>query len=270
MSLAKTSLVGRYFLKASFLRSVLLKGILRFLPITYLDFMEFIGFQSPKPVAYERNLKISCVVTCNDVSRLDFLNEALTSIRDQNYQEIQVLIVDGFGGLHSRLLERGVTFDSRFIFREFASSRPSQARNAFLHELDGEIIIFLDDDNLFLPGYFFKLSHWHLLNPSIDVGVFRYVLFRENLLVDLPISRRLTLKNLARRNISDTSAISFKARAVAQDLWPTVEHAEDWELLKKCINLGYEIKANNSFCMLYRVHLTNRSAPMMKKKSPEG
>jgi glycosyltransferase involved in cell wall biosynthesis len=264
------SLFGRYFLRASYFRSLIFKVIVKSLPIPYTEFINYIGKQSGGPGDYGRNLKISCIVTCNDASRLDFLVEALNSIKNQNYADMQILIVDGFGGLNRRLLERGEYFDSRFAFREFASTRPSEARNAFLHELDGDVILFLDDDNLFLPGYFLELAQWHILNPSVDVGIFRYVLFKENLLVDVPISRKLTEKILARRNVSDTSAISFKAKSVTRDLWPISEHNEDWELLKKCLSSGYKIEINNSFCMLYRVHLTNRSAPMSRKKSSKG
>jgi glycosyltransferase involved in cell wall biosynthesis len=261
---------GRYFLKASYFRSLIFKVIVKSLPIPYTEFINYIGKQNAEPDDNGRNLKISCIVTCNDLSRLDFLVEALNSIRNQNYADIQILIVDGFGGLDRILLEREEYFDSRFVFREFASTRPSEARNAFLHELDGDVILFLDDDNLFLPGYFFELAQWHILNPSVDVGIFRYVLFKGNLLVDVPISRRLTGKILARRNVSDTSAISFKAKSVTKDLWPIMEHNEDWELLKKCLSSGYKIEINNSYGMLYRVHLTNRSAPMSRKKSSKG
>lgn len=259
------SLFGNFFSKPTYLRSLLLKALVKSLPIPYVEFADYIGQQNSDSLDNERNLRISCIVTCNDLIRIDFLVEALNSIRNQEYSNIQVIIVDGFGGLHDSLLKRGEFFDSRFVFREFTSATPSEARNAFLHELHGDIIVFLDDDNLFLPGYFHKLNQWYLQNPLIDVGIFRYVLFKEKFLIDVPISRKLTKKLLVRRNISDTSAMSFNAKSVVGNLWPKSEHGEDWALLKKYFLDGYNIQINNSFCMLYRVHPTNRSTPMSKR-----
>lgn len=259
--------LGGFFLRAPYFRSLLFKLIVKSLKIPYTELIAYFGKQNGALGDFGHNLKISCIVTCNDVNRIDFLVEALNSIKNQNYTEIQILVVDGIGGLNCKLWERGDFFDSRFIFREFASTNPSEARNAFLHELDGDVIIFLDDDNIFLPGYFLELSQWHILNPTVDIGIFRYILFKDDFLVDIPISRKLTEKILARRNPSDTSAISFKAKSVTRDLWPVSEHSEDWELLKKYLELGYKIEINNRFCMLYRVHLSNRSAPMSRKKS---
>lgn len=270
MSLDSSYLIGSYFLRAPYFRSLVFKLIVKLLNISYTDFVKYIGRQIGESVGNGCDLKISCIVTCNDVNRLDFLVEALNSIKSQDYAAMQILIVHGFGGLERKLSERGEYFDSRFVFRQFASTSPSQARNAFLHELEGDVVLFLDDDNIFLPGYFSELAQWHILHPSVDVGIFRYVLFKENLLVDVPISRRLTEKVLVRRNISDTSAISFKAKSVTTDFWPISKHHEDWELLKKCFNSGYKIEINNRFCMLYRVHLSNRSTPMSKKRSAKG
>jgi glycosyltransferase involved in cell wall biosynthesis len=256
-----------FFLKATFLRTLILKVIIKVSQISYSEFINFVSKHGMGPIENRSCVKISCVVTCNDLARIDFLKEALNSIRNQSHENIQVLIVDGIGGLQKKFARSAEKLDHRFIFREFASTSPAQARNAFLKELDGDVIIFLDDDNLFLPGYFARLADWHFLNPSIEVGVFRYVLFRDQVLVDLPISRRVSMKSLSRRNVSDTSALSFKASVVFGDFWPNVDSHEDWELLKKCISVGFRIRENNSFCMLYRVHDSNRSSPMKRQQS---
>lgn len=264
MMLNRIPFLKSIFFRATFLRSIVLKCIVRFVPISYSNFVEIYREDIKQNSHAFKDFRISCVVTFNNLERLDYLIEALTSIHSQNYDKIQVIVVDGTGKLRKRLLEKGEVFDARFIFKNFVSKTPAQARNAFLGELTGDIIVFLDDDNVFLPGYFFNLAYWHLINESVDVGIFRFILFRKKELFDLPISRRFTQKNLAVRNLSDTSAISFKARVIHSNLWPNVEEHEDWELLKRSLIFGHKIKVNNSFCMLYRVHETNRSTPVKK------
>jgi glycosyltransferase involved in cell wall biosynthesis len=262
----KIPFLRNIFFKATFIRTLVLKCIVRLVPITYTNFIEVYRENMKRELHSSSNMRISCVVTFNNIERLEYLREALGSIYSQNYEKIQVIIVDGTGISRDKLLEIGEEFDERFFFKKFVSKYPSQARNAFLEELKGDIIVFLDDDNVFLPGYFFNLANWHLHNEHIDVGIFRFLLFRKKELVDLPISRRFTNKNLSRRNLSDTSAISFKARVVQKNLWPNVEKHEDWVLLKNCLTSGHRIKVENSFCMLYRIHENNRSSPKTNNK----
>ena len=96
--------------------------------------------------------KISVIIPTAD--RPGSLPYALESLRAQNAKDIQVVVVNDGGADVTEVLapfraDLGVELVS------YATNRgPSAARNAGLDAADGDFVMFLDDDDVILPGHF--------------------------------------------------------------------------------------------------------------------
>ena len=92
-------------------------------------------------------MQITVVITTHD--RPELLREAVASVEAQRFDEWDVIVVDDGS-------RPAVTFDSRQkewagrirLLRNEAAQGPSEARNAGMRTATGEVIFFLDDDDL--------------------------------------------------------------------------------------------------------------------------
>jgi LmbE family N-acetylglucosaminyl deacetylase len=83
------------------------------------------------------------------------LREALDSLALQTYPNIEVVVVAA-GGAHRELPARCGRFSLRLVGGDKPLAR-SRAANLGLREARGDLLIFLDDDDLFLPDHIARL-----------------------------------------------------------------------------------------------------------------
>ncbi|MGH7884319.1 MAG: glycosyltransferase family 2 protein, partial [Thermodesulfobacteriota bacterium] len=96
-------------------------------------------------------------------NRAHFLPEAIESIRKQNYLSIEIIIVDDGSTDNTKQLVQNLGKSIKYIYQE--NKGPAAARNAGLRGVNGEIIGFLDSDDLWPPNKL-KLQLSTLLNSS--------------------------------------------------------------------------------------------------------
>ena len=99
----------------------------------------------------------------------DVIGEAIQSVLDQTYTEVEVLVADDCSTDRTREVVRGFA-DSRVrLFEHGANRGPDAARFTALRASAGEIIAFLDQDDLFLPE---KLAaHVQYLEAHPETGL---------------------------------------------------------------------------------------------------
>jgi glycosyltransferase involved in cell wall biosynthesis len=78
-----------------------------------------------------------------------FLAEAVTSIRQQSYHPLEIVIVDDGSTDETAEIVKGLGKDIRYAYQR--NSGPAAARNKGLEMARGEIITFLDVDDLWPP-----------------------------------------------------------------------------------------------------------------------
>ncbi len=93
------------------------------------------------------------------------LREALQSLADQTYPNIQVVLVNAKGGRHSPASVRQPHWDWVFVDGTEPLGR-SRAANVGLQNAQGRWILFLDDDDVLLPDHLDKLAQALRDNPS--------------------------------------------------------------------------------------------------------
>lgn len=99
-------------------------------------------------------------------NRLRFLEESLTSIRDQTFSEWEAIVVDDCSSDQTWRWLTGIK-DPRF--RPFRMEKPSErstARNRGLEVARGEFVLFLDDDDRLMPRALQYLIGWHRRKPD--------------------------------------------------------------------------------------------------------
>ena len=92
------------------------------------------------------NHKMSDLVTViiTTYNRLDFLQNALTSVLNQTYQNIEVIVVDSSQNMKTQDF---ITKNKNLIYIHSQVNHPNVLRNLGLHCANGEYIAFLDDDD---------------------------------------------------------------------------------------------------------------------------
>ncbi len=211
--------------------------------------------------------RVSVIVPAYNAA--DSLAETLASVKAQTYPDWEVIVADdcsddrtgeiaaGFGGAVA-------------VVRATANGGPAAARNLAIAGSSGELVAFLDADDLWLPEYLeqqvslFDASQ----AQSGDVGLVTCdarVLGPNGLLAgtyaDYIGAPALTLRQLIRSNTIFVSALS--PRAVVDDAGgfaPEIFGAEDHDLWLRILELGYRLVANPRPLAIYRLSAGSVSA----------
>ncbi|VEP13235.1 putative Glycosyl transferase [Hyella patelloides LEGE 07179] len=111
-------------------------------------------------------MKVTVIVPT--FKRLDYLQQALNSVSQQTYQHFNCLVVNDYppdaSAIQSILSKMQ---DSRFVLiNQRHSQGGNAARNTGIKQADGDIIAFLDDDDLWLPNKLLQHIQKHQSNPN--------------------------------------------------------------------------------------------------------
>lgn len=138
------------------------------------------------------NVLVSIVVTTH--KRNDLLREALTSVLRQTYPEIECIVVDDAGEAETRAIVGELDPDGhrlKWYNRATVSNvKGGQAsRNAGFRLSRGELVMFLDDDDLLAPECVNGRVEAILAAPDADACVGQCRLFQSQPHVDWPLWR---------------------------------------------------------------------------------
>ena len=122
--------------------------------------------------------KISVILPVYNVER--YLRECLDSLRNQTFQEFEILCVDdGSTDGSVRILEEYRAVDSRIHILRQAHSNAGEARNTGLKEAKGEYLSFLDADDFFEPNML-EEAYNSAIKKNADIVVFRVKRYHES------------------------------------------------------------------------------------------
>ena len=95
-------------------------------------------------------MKVSVIVTCYNQEA--FLNDCLASVAKQTYPDWECIIVDdGSTDTSAQIAKSWQEKDARFRYFYQENKKVSGARNAGLSKVEGDLIQFLDGDDILLP-----------------------------------------------------------------------------------------------------------------------
>ncbi len=96
-----------------------------------------------------------------------YLEQALESIRDQDYRPLEVIVIDDGSTDGTASIARRFSEDLHYLYQPRAG--PAAARNAGLRLARGEWIAFLDADDLWPPGKLVQQAAYLRDDPGLQV-----------------------------------------------------------------------------------------------------
>ena len=110
--------------------------------------------------------KISIITPSFNQSR--FLEESILSVLNQNYSNLEYLLIDGFSTDRSIEIIKKYQEKIKFWVSEKDNGQ-SQAINKGFKKATGEIIAWLNSDDILLPNTLHAVEDFFLKNPTVDL-----------------------------------------------------------------------------------------------------
>jgi glycosyltransferase involved in cell wall biosynthesis len=186
---------------------------------------------------------VSVIIPCFNVAK--YVRDAIRSVRNQTYRDVEILCVDD-----------GSTDDTPLLLREEAAADPRvrivtrsngglpAARNTGLKHAQGGFICFLDADDVFLPDKIERQVRFLAEHPDIDLVYSDYYEGDSELnLVGLRAPRIAAsdmTEALAEKNWFTPQVPLLRRRMVeaAGEFDPSLRASEDWDYWIRCSRAG--------------------------------
>lgn len=110
--------------------------------------------------------KVSVIIPT--YNRATLLQESVESALSQDYENIEVIVVDDGSTDETENIAR--SFGSRIVYLKQKNSGPSAARNLGILYSSGDYLMFLDSDDVLLPGCIKKLATTLDRNPDFGAA----------------------------------------------------------------------------------------------------
>jgi glycosyltransferase involved in cell wall biosynthesis len=192
----------------------------------------------------------------------EFLLEAITSIQGQTYRPLEIIVVDDGSTDSTPQLIAALGSEIRSIRQDNAG--PSAARNAGLRLVHGEVIAFLDADDLWPPDKLSTQVQYLRDHPHIDMvmgGIQPVELpgaihrdFRFDIQQEAPVSVNLG-GALFRSSVFDRVGMFDESML----------YSEDVDLFMRIREQGVPLAILDTVTLYYRLHahnMTNKTAAM--------
>jgi glycosyltransferase involved in cell wall biosynthesis len=217
------------------------------------------------------NLLVSVIIPT--YNRVQYICEAIDSVLAQTYNNTEVIVVDDGSTDNTRDIIQQYDSKVKYIFQNNAG--PSAARNNGIKQSSGELIAFLDSDDIWLAE---KLElQIELMRQSQYIGLVScgiYIIDASGKIISDPVikgnykNRKSFVKELMVHNIiGGGSAILIKKECLNriglfnEDLWV----GEDWNMWLR-IAKNYEVKFVEKPLVKYRIHGNNLHKNLAKIK----
>jgi hypothetical protein len=185
----------------------------------------------------EREPLISVILPTRD--RAGILARAIETVRAQSYGAWELIVVDDGSGDETPALLAGLD-DDRVRSLRLEGRGVTAARNAGLTEARGELIAYLDDDNLMHEGWLRTVAWAFELRPEATVVYGAFVLDDPARVDGGPggdepevVFRPFDRGRLAEENPADISAVAHRAGLDEARFDEDLAMYGDWELLAR-------------------------------------
>lgn len=183
-----------------------------------------------------------------------FLGEAIQSIQQQHYANLEIIIIDD--GSTDNTTEVVGSFGDRVRYLYQENSGPSQARNTGLKVAQGEIIAFLDADDLWSEKKLEVQLNCFSENPALEVVVGRvqYLLIQGN---------QRIFKEFSQPSLGVNLGAGLYKRSVFDKLGyfdASMQQSEDVDLFMRIRENQIAMAAIEAVTLYYRIHDNNMTS----------
>lgn len=213
-------------------------------------------------------LRFSIVMPCHNAE--SYLDAAISTVRNQTFQAWELICVDdGSTDGTSKLLTEAVARDDRIKVISQTNGGPSAARNRGVADAQGEIIAFLDADDLWASHKLMTLDSAFRQHPSPHVVYGRTAFFERD--PNAPTaystisSQPLDVQSLLGENPTCTTsnlAVWTDFFLMTGGFNSALKHAEDLAWLLRVTGLGARITGISEILTFYRANQHGLSADL--------
>jgi len=226
-----------------------------------------LNFESVRlPAIREQSLPVISLVTPS-YNQADMLERTIKSVLSQNYPRLQYVIQDG-----------GSTDGSVKVIEKYAShlhhweSRPdggqSQAIELGFRHTDGEIMGWLNSDDILMPGALWDIARFFQRRPSLDVAYgHRVIIDKQDRKIGqwvLPANTHCYLHYadyLAQESVYWTRRIWERAGGID----PSFRFAMDWDLFLRFRRSMGKFKRIHRFVGAFRIHESQKTSAQISE-----
>jgi len=200
-------------------------------------------------------MKISIVTISYNQGQ--FLERAIRSVIEQDYDGIEYIIVDAGSTDGSReIIEKYRDHIAHIIFEP--DEGPADGLNKGFKYASGEIFAFLNADDTFLPGALHTVAKFFMVNPDIDLVMGNGYKINEKDEVICPIYvTPFTKKLYVYRAVTIVQQATFFRREAYQlndGFNPSNYTCWDGELFLQMARNGFKFACMNKFLANFRIH----------------
>jgi glycosyltransferase involved in cell wall biosynthesis len=167
-------------------------------------------------------------------NRAHLIEQALSSLLGQTYTDWECLIVDDGSTDNTRSVLKPYLQDNRFRYFHQEHGNCSKARNRGLKEARGEIIAYLDTDNIWLPQYLSKIVDAYDVEPEVKaIYTGQIVQERDDASRYFARFEPFDIAKLQQQNFIDLNVFSHRREVVSRlgGFDEQLESLTDWDLL---------------------------------------
>ncbi len=212
-------------------------------------------------------MDISVVITtCN---RPAFLKEALNGISKQTLKPKEVIIINDCSDTsYAPVLDAIEKANARHIILEERSGA-NRARNVGIQESFGEVVAFLDDDDIWLPNYLSEISSQYRDGADAVVTGFRQ-LGNESIVVVNQDSEVTKLSLLRGNTYCGMSGFSCKKEIIEELLFDEqLPNGQDWDMFVRLLLGNYNFRNISKGLFLYRFQNADGIGAKLRTLEPE-
>lgn len=215
----------------------------------YESYYKKLKDKSPKIIDTERKIKNSQLaknyilnselvsIVMPTWNRGEIISESIQSVLNQSYQNWELLICDDGSTDNTSFVVQGFK-DKRIKYFKLEKNNGAVARNHAIRKSEGNIIAFLDSDNLWHPKYLECITNAHFLNksPIVYTGFYDIEINEGNVKIFEEKYKSFDFHKLSWRNYIDLNTLSMR-KEVLQEVGmfdPLLERQQDWDLIIRC------------------------------------
>ena len=212
------------------------------------------------------SLKISVVITT--YNRPDYLLEALDGIKSQRYSPYEIIIIDDNSSCSYESVMPAISSLNAKYYRQSVSCGANKARNLGVEYSSGDIIAFLDDDDIWSPEYLTTLNEKYQKGADACVSGFKQLGKEDVVVVNKDTS--VTKSSLLRGNTyCGMSGFSAKRELLLQNTFDeSLNNGQDWDMYVRLFQLGVTFVNVPTPIFLYRFQNEDGIGAKVRKMKP--
>ena len=205
-------------------------------------------------------------------NRIDFLERAIESVNRQTYQDFEIVVVNDNPADESKINNLVAKFDKTTIVHHSHSKGGNAARNSGILNSNGDLIAFLDDDDLWLPEKLALHLKAHQENPVVglvysdSLNIFDNPLYK-NEISSVPLPSNV-LEAMGRAELGpQSSCVTIRRKCVEKcGLFDeTLVNLQDWDYWFRIAHF-FEFSHINQVLVHYKEHLGVRTSRNENKR----